>query len=72
MEEKEGYIQIGVTAVRDPEGNFLPAVPVFIPLTPEVESTAERAVADVGQLFARKMKQYIDGGGQLPKRSRRE
>ena len=68
MEEK--YIQVGVTAGRDPSGNFLPAVPVFIPLTPEVEASAERAVADVGKLFAQKMKQYIDGGGQLRKTRR--
>ena len=68
--KEEKYIQIGVTAGRDPSGNFLPAVPVFIPLTPEVEASAEREARDAGKIFAQKMKQYIDGGGALRKTRR--
>ena len=69
MEEKR-YIQIGQTAARDPDGNFLPAVPVFAEVTPETEARESRMIEDVGQLFARKMKSYIDAGGQISRKRR--
>ena len=54
MEEKR-YIQIGQTAARDPDGNFLPAVPVFAEVTPEKEARESRMIEDIGQLLAGKM-----------------
>jgi len=68
--EEERYIQIGVTAARDPSGNFLPAVPVFAPITPSLEAAEARHLSEVGSLFAAKMKQYIDAGGKIKKSSR--
>ena len=68
MEEKK-YIQIGQIAARDPSGNFLPAVPVFAEATPEAEAREERLFGDIGRIFARKMKSYIDAGKQISKSS---
>lgn len=58
------YIQIGITALRDPAtGGFLPAVPLYIETT-ESASLAEQAMTkDIGRVFAARMKQYIDGCG---------
>lgn len=58
------YIQIGVTALRDPvTGDMLPAVPLYIRA-----GDADRAPAappglleDVAGTLADKMRQYIDG-----------
>lgn len=52
---KERYIQIGVTSLRTPTGEFLPAVPLYIKTTePQTdnglsmsESAVLRKVADV-------------------------
>ena len=63
MEEK--YIQIGVIAARDPDGNFLPAQPIYKRATPELEVAQEKAERDIARIFAEKMKQYIDGGGKI-------
>ena len=30
LKMNDGYIQIGVTAMRGPDGSFLPAVPLYI------------------------------------------
>ena len=35
----EGYVQVGVTALRGPKGEFLPAVPLYV----RSESGAEEA-----------------------------
>ena len=64
------YIQIGVIAARDPEGNFLPAEPIYREATPEIEEAVLSTFADIGKVFAEKMKQYIDGGGFMPCTSR--
>jgi hypothetical protein len=62
--QKQRYIQIGVTAARDPAtGEFLPAAPIFAEVTPEIEKAETAAFRDVGKIFAEKMKQYIDSGG---------
>lgn len=61
MERK--FIQIGVVAARDPDGNFLPAVPIYVEATPELEAAETEVIADIGKIFAQKMKQYIDEGG---------
>lgn len=68
METK--FIQIGVMAARDPEGNFLPSVPIFKEATPELEASEASAHKDVAKLFAEKMKQYIDDGGCIERKGR--
>ena len=59
------FIQIGVTAARTPTGEFLPSVPIFKEVTPEIAAAEERTTADVAKIFAQKMKQYIDSGGEF-------
>ncbi|WP_195376959.1 hypothetical protein [Anaerotruncus rubiinfantis] len=69
---KSTFIQIGVTAARDPEtGDFLPAEPIFKEVTPELEKAEAATYNDVGKMFAEKMKHYIEGGGLIEKRGKR-
>ncbi len=56
------YIQIGVTALRDPAtGGFLPAVPLYIKATDSARAAEEQLTGDIARLFAQRMKQYEDG-----------
>jgi len=58
----EKYIQIGVTALRDPAtGGFLPAVPLYIKADEAAEEAERQMIADLAKVLARKMKTYIDG-----------
>ena len=60
----EEYIQIGVTALRDPAtGEPLPAVPLYIKATPEAKRGEETMIKDIAGIFADKMRQYIRQGG---------
>lgn len=63
--EGEKYIQIGVIAARDPSGNFLPAVPIYVEATPELEQAEEHQIMEIGAVFAAKMKQYIEATRQI-------
>lgn len=60
------YIQIGVTALRDPvTGEPLPAVPLYVRardmgVKDEAEATAPM-MADAGRALAGLMKQYVNG-----------
>ena len=53
------YIQIGVTALRTPDGEFLPSVPLFVEtddlqksgLTP----TSENAIKEIAGFFVEKL-----------------
>lgn len=59
--QEKQYIQIGVTAAREPgTGRFLPAVPLYIEATDAAEASAEGLIEDIGHLLALRMKQYID------------
>lgn len=62
---EEKYIQIGVIAARDPSGNFLPAVPIYVEATPELEQAEEHQIMEIGAVFAAKMKQYIEATRQI-------
>lgn len=61
---KEVFVQIGVTALRAPDGSFLPSVPLYIKAEAEEVSPAgkyignEPALQDVADIFADKFKQY--------------
>lgn len=60
--KEEKYIQIGVTAARDPAtGDFLPAVPLYIKAEDGAEEGEEKLIQDIGHLLALRMKAYIDG-----------
>ena len=56
------YIQIGFTALRNPAtGEFLPAVPLYIKAENGAEEAEEKLMSDIGNLFAHRMKAYLDG-----------
>ncbi len=57
----DGYIQIGVTAMRGPDGSFLPAVPLYIKAEDSARAGEAQLTEDIGRLFAARMKAYIDG-----------
>ncbi len=53
MKEKEQYIQVGVTAMRDSEtGEFLPAVPLYIKAEDGAKEAEDALIRDIGKLFA--------------------
>ena len=50
---EENYIQIGVTALRDPgTGDYLPAVPLFIRADDSAAAGEEKLIRDIGALLA--------------------
>ncbi len=58
----EQYIQVGVTALRDPAtGDFLPAVPLYIKADDSARAGEEKLIQDIGHLLALRMKAYADG-----------
>lgn len=61
-EKKEEYIQVGVTALRDPvTGEFLPAVPLYIKAEENAAEAEEKVIQNIGNLLALRMKRYMDG-----------
>lgn len=61
-EKKERYIQVGVTAMRDPAtGNFLPAVPLYIKEEDGAMESAQNLTQDLGRLLADRMRRYKEG-----------
>lgn len=61
MADKEKYIQVGVTALRGPSGEFLPAMPLYIKAEGGAEEAEEKLIGDIGHLLALRMKSYMDG-----------
>ena len=50
---KEKYIEVGVTAMRDPmTGEMLPAVPLYVKAKDGAEEAEESLLNDLGKLFA--------------------
>jgi hypothetical protein len=69
--KNDGYIQIGVTALRDPAtGGFLPAVPLFIKATPDATEAENVMLQDAARTFAGCFKKYVDGVGAVERRGR--
>ncbi|MBR0355578.1 MAG: hypothetical protein IJK35_09415 [Oscillospiraceae bacterium] len=60
MAKEEKYIQVGEAALRGPDGNFLPAVPLYIRAGDCDEEAEEELIHDIGHLFALQMKKYMD------------
>lgn len=62
MDKTERYIQVGVTALRDPAtGDFLPAVPLYIKAEAGAEEAEQKIIEGIGNLLARRIKAYVDG-----------
>ena len=57
-------VQVGIMALRSPDGKFLPATPIYkeLPVN-EGGRTAqeEKTTTDISKLLASKYKDYIDG-----------
>lgn len=74
----EKMVQIGVTALRDPSGGFLPSVPLFIreedagKINPATGRPIQEDLVldDVAKIFADKFKQYVDGNRKRKKDER--
>ena len=59
MANQERFIQVGVTALRDPAtGEYLPAVPLYIKADDSAEVAEEKLIADIGKLLADRMRRY--------------
>ena len=59
MVRHEGFIQVGVTAMRDPStGGFLPAVPLYIKAEDGAAAGEEALIDDIGKLLAARMRLY--------------
>lgn len=65
--KKETFVQIGVTALRAPDGTFLPSVPLYVKAAPEDVAPdgrytgGDETLRGVAEIFADKYRQYIDG-----------
>lgn len=60
--KNEEFIQIGYTALRDPAtGDYLPAVPLYIKASDGAAEAEQKVIEDIGNLFAMRMKAYMDG-----------
>ena len=59
MPNQEKYIQVGVTALRDPAtGEFLPAVPLYIKAEDGAEEAEEKLIDDIAKLMAERIRRY--------------
>lgn len=62
MANQEKRVQIGVCAMRDKHGNFLPAEPIYA-RAEDAEAAAaeeEKMLRDVAKLLAKRMKSYME------------
>lgn len=69
LEQNERLVQIGQTALRAPDGSFLPAQPLYIIVSSaDADQTDSRfsegegqSMTDVSGIFAEKFAQYVKG-----------
>lgn len=61
-------VQIGVTAMRGPDGKPLPGVPMYIivPKAKDAVPAGREALDTVSGLFAEKFREYREGTKNLP------
>ena len=60
--KEDKYIEVGVTALRDPAtGNYLPAVPLYIKADESAKEAQQNLINDLGKLFAHQIKTYMEG-----------
>lgn len=58
----EEYIQVGFTAMRDPDtGGFLPAVPLYIKNEGNAAEARDKMFEDFGKLLAQRIRLYKEG-----------
>lgn len=64
----ERFVQIGMSALRDPTGAFLPAVPLYIKIPAskvneqsDMSTGEQELCADISGIFAEKFAAYIKG-----------
>lgn len=59
------FVQIGITALRAPDGTFLPSVPIYAEVPKATDEglapVEDKTVGELSRIFAGKFKQYIDG-----------
>ena len=61
MIKQDEYIQVGVTATRDPAtGDFMPAVALYVKADDVARESEQALIDDIGKLFALRMKSYIE------------
>lgn len=59
MAEKERFIQVGFTAMRDPKtGDYHTAVPLYVKATEGTEEAEQALINDLGRLFADRIRRY--------------
>lgn len=66
---KKHYIQVGVTSLRSPNGDFLPSVPLYIEVsdsTDKIILTEEQHLKDVSGIFVEKYQKVLRSG-KVPK-----
>ena len=57
-------VQVGIIALRAPEGSFLPATPIYkdLPVNERGRTEQEeKATTEISKRLARKFKEYMDG-----------
>ena len=57
-------VQVGIIALRSPDGDFLPATPIYKDLAVNGRGRTtreEKATEEISRLLAEKFKEYIDG-----------
>ena len=52
-------IQVGVTSMRDENGEFLPPVKLYVEATEKAERSRERMLEDFARVFAPAMAEYM-------------
>jgi hypothetical protein len=62
MANQERFIQVGVTALRNPlTGGFFPAVPLYIEATDEAVAAENRLLDNIGGVLAQRYEEYLNG-----------
>ena len=60
--KKEKFVQVGVTAIRDPfTGAFVQSTPLYVKVTEGAEELEKSMAEDLGRVFAHQMRDYIRG-----------
>ena len=57
-------VQVGIVAIRAPDGSFLPATPIYkdLPVNERGRTEQEeKATSEISKLLAGKFKAYMDG-----------
>lgn len=57
-------VKVGIIALRSPDGNFLPATPIYkeLPVNERGRTAQEeKATEEISSILAQKFKEYIDG-----------